>query len=90
MLDWLSDPLEFRFMRLALVEVLIMGTVAGFLGTFVVLRGLAFVSEAIAHAVFPGVVIAFLLKSNAFVGGAAFGLLTALAIRSLALTRRLR
>ncbi len=90
MLDWLSDPLEFRFMRLALVEVLIMGSVAGFLGTYVVVRGLAFVGEAIAHAVFPGVVIAFLLKSNALLGGAAFGLLTALAISSLSLTRRLR
>ena len=90
MLDWLSDPLGYRFMRLALIEVLIMGTVAGFLGTYVVLRGLAFVAEAIAHAVFPGVVIAFLLKTNAFVGGAAFGVFTALAVSALSLTRRLR
>lgn len=90
MLDWLSEPLEFRFMRLALIEVLVMGVVAGFLGTYVVLRGLAFVSEAIAHAVFPGVVIAFLLKTNAFLGGAAFGVATALAISGLSLTRRLR
>ncbi len=90
MLDWLCEPLEFRFMRLALIEVLVMGVVAGFLGTYVVLRGLAFVSEAIAHAVFPGVVIAFLLKTNAFLGGAAFGVATALAISGLSLTRRLR
>jgi manganese/iron transport system permease protein len=88
--DWLTDPLAFRFMRLALVEVLIVGAVAGFLGTYVVLRGLAFVGDAIAHAVFPGVVIAFLAESSLFVGGAAFGLLTAVSISVLSLTRRLR
>ena len=90
MLGWLSDPLSFRFMRLALVEVVIMGAVAGFLGTYVLVRGLAFVSDAIAHSVFPGVVIAFLANTSLFLGGAAFGVLTALSISSLSLTRRLR
>jgi manganese/iron transport system permease protein len=90
MLDWLTDPFEFRFMRLALIEVVVMGTVAGLLGTYVVIRGLAFVGDAIAHSVFPGVVIAFLLDASLFAGGAAFGVLTALAITTLALTRRIR
>lgn len=90
MLDWLLDPLSFRFMRMALLEVVIVGSVAGFLGAFVVIRGLAFISDAISHAVFPGVVIAFLLKINFFIGGAGFGLLTAMMISSLKLTRRLR
>jgi manganese/iron transport system permease protein len=90
MLDWFTDPLEFRFMRLALIEVIVMGTVAGLLGTYVVIRGLAFVGDAIAHSVFPGVVIAFLLDASLFAGGAAFGVLTALAITTLALTRRIR
>jgi manganese/iron transport system permease protein len=89
-LEWFSDPLEFRFMRLALVEVVIMGTVAGFLGTYVVIRGLAFVGEAIAHSVFPGVVIAFLLGITLFIGGAVFGLMVALGISLLSLTGRLR
>src|SRR5262249_44237517 len=90
MIDWLFDPLSYRFMRLALVEVTVMGVVAGFLGSYVVVRGLAFVGDAISHAVFPGVVLAFLLKINLFVGGAAFGVLTALSISGLSLTRRIR
>lgn len=90
MLDWLSDPLSYRFMRLALVEVVVMGVVAGFLGTYVVMRGLAFVGDAISHAVFPGVVIAFLAESSLFLGAAAFGGLTAIAISTLSLTRRIR
>ena len=67
-----------------------MGVVAGFLGTYVVMRGLAFVGDAISHAVFPGVVIAFLAGSSLFLGAAAFGVLTALAISTLSLTRRIR
>jgi manganese/iron transport system permease protein len=90
MIDWLSDPLEFRFMRLALIEVIIVGSVAGFLGTYVVTRGMAFVGDAITHAVFPGIVIAFLANVSLIVGGAAFGILTAMAISSLSLTRRIR
>ena len=90
MLDWISDPLSFRFMRLALVEVMIVGVVAGFLGSYVVVRGLAFVSEAISHAVFPGVVIAFLAGVSILLGAAAFGVLVALAISGLSLTRRIR
>jgi manganese/iron transport system permease protein len=90
MLDWLTDPLTFRFMRLALLEVALVGVVAGFLGSYIVLRGMAFVAEAIAHTVFPGVVIAFLFSVNIFAGGAASGILTALAISGLSLTGRIR
>jgi manganese/iron transport system permease protein len=90
MIDWLVDPLDFRFMRLALLEVTIVGVVAGFLGAYVVLKGLAFVSDAITHSVFPGIVIAFLSGVSIFLGGAAFGLFTAMAISSLSLTRRIR
>ena len=90
MIDWLTEPLDFRFMRLALIEVVVVGSVAGFLGTYVVMRGMAFVSEAVTHAVFPGIVIAFLADVSLVIGGAAFGVLTALAISSLSLTRRIR
>ena len=90
MFGWFTDPLSFSFMRLALVEVTVMGVVAGFLGTYVVIKGLAFVGDAISHAVFPGIVIAFLSNVSILLGGAAFGLLTATAISGLSLTRRIR
>jgi manganese/iron transport system permease protein len=90
MLDWLLDPLSYDFMKLALIEVTIMGLVAGFLGTFVVMRGMAFMGDAISHAVFPGVVIAFLARVSLFLGGAVFGIFTALAISSLSVTRRIK
>lgn len=44
------------------------------------LRGLAFVGDALAHAAVPGVVIAYLLKGNIYLGATIFALATALAI----------
>ncbi len=78
--EWLTDPWSYEFMRRAFVAAIVVGLVTGMLGAYVVLRGLAFLGDAIAHAAFPGVVIAFLLDRSLYLGGAAFGLLTALSI----------
>ena len=88
--DPLTDPLQFDFMRRAFLAVIVVGLVAGFLGTYVVVRGIAFISDAIAHAVFPGVVIAYLLGRGVFVGAAVFGLLTAFGLGAITQTRRVR
>src|SRR5438270_13137462 len=87
-MELLLAPLEFDFMVRALVAVLVVGAVCGVLGAFVVLRGLAFMGDSLAHAIFPGVVIAYLLKASLVVGGVAFGLLTALGIGVVARSRR--
>lgn len=85
---WLTDPLQFTFMQRALVEVILMGITCGLIGTYVVLRGMAFIGDALAHAIFPGVVIAFLLHASFFLGALLFGGLTAVAIGALARNRR--
>ncbi len=86
--NWLTDPLQFPFMQRALVEVILMGVTCGLIGTYVVLRGMAFIGDALAHAIFPGVVIAFLLHASFFVGALLFGGITAVAIGALARNRR--
>jgi manganese/iron transport system permease protein len=86
--NWLTDPLQFSFMQLALVEVVLMGITCGLIGTYVVLRGMAFIGDALAHAIFPGVVIAFLLHASFFLGALLFGGVTAVAIGALARNRR--
>ncbi|HTE83479.1 MAG TPA: metal ABC transporter permease [Dehalococcoidia bacterium] len=88
-LQWLTDPFLAPFMRRALVEVLIMGMLTGVLGTFVVVRGLAFIGDALSHAVFPGVVIAYLLGQSFLVGGLVAGLLTSLGIGAVSRNRRI-
>src|SRR2546421_4087445 len=85
---WITDPLQYPFMRQALVEVLLMGITCGIIGTYVVLRGMAFIGDALSHAIFPGVVIAFLWGIGFFIGAIAFGVLTAILIGAVSRNRR--
>ncbi len=85
---WLTDPLQYAFIQRAMLEVLLMGVTCGLIGTYVVLRGMAFIGDALAHAIFPGVVIAFLLQSNLLFGALLFGGLTAGIIGLLSRNRR--
>ena len=80
MIELLVAPFEFGFMQRAFVGGVLVGAICALVGTYVVLRGLAFVGDALAHAAFPGVVIAYLLKGNIYVGATIFTLATALAI----------
>lgn len=68
MIDWLVDPWQHAFMRHALLAIVLVGLICGVIGTFVILRGLAFLGDALAHAIFPGVVIAFIFGGNFLVG----------------------
>jgi len=79
-LDVLTTPLQYGFMQRALLGGILVGTVCAIIGTYVVLRGLAFIGDALAHAAFPGVVIAYMLKANIYLGAAIFTVATALGI----------
>ena len=59
--EWVVEPFSHGFMQHALLAIVLVGVICGVIGTFVTLRGLAFMGDAIAHAIFPGVVIAFVL-----------------------------
>jgi len=80
MIEFLVAPFELGFMQRALFGGLLVGAVCALVGTYVVLRGLAFVGDALAHAAFPGVVIAYLLKANIYLGALIFALATAVGI----------
>lgn len=82
-IDWFLEPLTFSFIVRALVAAIIVGTVCSVLGTYVVLRGMAFFGDALAHTMLPGVVIAFLLGWPLALGALAMGILTALGIGAL-------
>ena len=75
-------------MQRALAEVLIVGVLCGVVGCFVVLRGLAFIGDALAHAVFPGVVLSYMAGRSILIGAFAFGLLTALGVGVMSRSRR--
>lgn len=80
MMDWLLEPLQFNFIIRALLAAIIVGIVCSVLGTYVVLRGMAFFGDALAHTILPGVVISFLLGWPLAVGALIVGVLTAVGI----------
>ncbi|HEX6387455.1 MAG TPA: metal ABC transporter permease [Anaerolineae bacterium] len=81
--DWLLDPLNFGFIVRGLVAAVLVGIVCPVVGTYIVLRGMAFFGDALAHTILPGVVIAFLLEWPLALGALAMGVLTALGIGAL-------
>ncbi|MFD4790255.1 anchored repeat-type ABC transporter permease subunit [Streptomyces sp. NPDC058459] len=89
-LDFLTGPWEHLFMRRALAVAIMCGIVSGVIGAHVVLRGMAFIGDAVSHSVFPGVAIAFVFQFNLVLGGAVAGLLTALAVAVFSQNRRLK
>nr|WP_240945563.1 zinc ABC transporter permease AztB [Rhodococcus sp. HNM0569] len=65
------DPFTVSFVRRALVAGLLVSVLCALVGVWVVLRGMAFLSEAVSHGMLPGVAIAYLTGANLFVGAAA-------------------
>jgi ABC-type Mn2+/Zn2+ transport system permease subunit len=71
MFTWFLAPFtDNEFMRLALVAGILVAVLCAVAGTFVVLRGLAFIGDALAHGVLPGVAGALLLGAPGIVGAA--------------------
>ncbi|MCD9587166.1 anchored repeat-type ABC transporter permease subunit [Streptomyces sp. 8ZJF_21] len=89
-MDFLTGPWEHLFMRRAFAVAVMCGIVSGVVGAHVVLRGMAFIGDAVSHSVFPGVAIAFVFQFNLVLGGAVAGLLTALAVAVFSQNRRLK
>ena len=79
-LDLLLEPLRLEFMRTALVAALLIGLTCAVLGVYVVLRRMAFFSDALAHTALPGLVVAYLQGWNLLGGAVVAGIATALGI----------
>lgn len=68
MLEWIIEPMQYGFMQRALLVSALAATACGVVGTFVVLRGMAFLGDAIAHSALTGMAAAFLFGVNIFLG----------------------
>jgi ABC-type Mn2+/Zn2+ transport system permease subunit len=78
--NWLLEPFTLAFMQRGLAAGVMIGICCAVLGTFVVLRGMAFIGDAMAHTILPGIVIAFLNGIDLFIGALIAGIVTALGI----------
>ena len=79
-MDLLIEPLTHAFFVRALIAASLVGIVCAVVGTFVVLKGLAFIGDAISHAAFPGVVAAYIVQGPILIGAAIAAVITALSI----------
>ncbi len=65
MLEILLQPLEYPFMLRGMAAAILVGVVCAVLGTYVVLRGMAFFGDALAHAILPGIAVGYLIGGGA-------------------------
>lgn len=86
----LTEPLAYEFFVRALAASVLVGLVCAVIGTYMVLRGLAFMGDALSHAAFPGVVVAYLLQLPFYLGATIAAVGTALAIGWITRRGRLR
>lgn len=65
MIELLTEPLAYAFMARGLAAAVIVGVVCAMVGTYVVLRGMAFLGDALAHAILPGVAVGYMIGGGA-------------------------
>ncbi len=65
MLDWILLPWHYAFMVRALIGAVLVGSICAVVGSYVVLRGMAFFGDALAHAILPGIAIGYLVGGGA-------------------------
>ena len=80
MIDWLLEPLTYGFMQRGLAASVMVGILCAVMGTYVVLRGMAFLGDAMAHAILPGIAIAYILDGSLLVGAIAAAVAVAVGI----------
>ncbi|OLT47599.1 ABC transporter permease [Saccharomonospora sp. CUA-673] len=87
-MEWLIEPFEVSFVQRALWGGVLVSMICALAGTWVVIRGMAFLSEAMAHGMLPGVAVASLTGWNLMLGGAASAAVMAAGVTVLGRTRR--
>ncbi|HEX7589317.1 MAG TPA: metal ABC transporter permease [Anaerolineae bacterium] len=80
LVEWLTEPLAYTFMQRGLLVSTMVGILCAVVGCYVVLRSMAFLGDAMAHAILPGVAIAYLLKGNLMIGALVAAIAVALGI----------
>ncbi|MHA8111311.1 metal ABC transporter permease [Lactobacillaceae bacterium Melli_B4] len=71
---------QYDFLQSALITAIMVGVMSGIIGSFIILRGMSLMGDAISHSILPGVAVAYMLGINLLVGASFFGVLAALLI----------
>ncbi|GEO47596.1 metal ABC transporter permease [Companilactobacillus kimchii] len=71
---------KYDFLQSALLTAIMVGIMSGIVGSFIILRGMSLMGDAISHAVLPGVAVAYMFGFNILIGASLFGILAAILI----------
>src|SRR5690625_4792599 len=89
-MEFINDLMQYGFLQKALFTSIMVGVISGVIGSFIILRGMALMGDAISHAVLPGVAISFMLGINYFYVAVLMGVLAALMIGGVTLYSRIK
>jgi zinc/manganese transport system permease protein len=88
-MEWLTGPFEVTFVQRALWGGMLVSVICALAGTWVVLRGMAFLGDAMSHGLLPGVALAALFGGNLLVGALLSAVVMAAGVTALGRTPRL-
>ena len=80
MMNFLIEPLRFEFMQNALIIIILLGSLCAVTGSYLIVQKMALLGDVIAHAVLPGLAIAFYLGADIFLGAFIAGIFSTLVI----------
>ena len=69
-MDWIVDPFQLALQQRALLGGALASVALAVVGTWVVVRGMSFLGDALVHGVVPGIALALILEFNVFIGAA--------------------
>ncbi len=90
MIQWLIQPFQFAFMQRGMIASIVVGMLCAIIGCYVILRSMAFLGDALAHAILPGVAVAYLLGINLLWGALVAAILVAVLINSFTKTEKVK
>ncbi|WP_336210168.1 zinc ABC transporter permease AztB [Nonomuraea sp. LPB2021202275-12-8] len=88
-MEWFADPFEVSFVRQALWAAVLVSLLCALAGTWVVMRGMAFLGDAMSHGMLPGVALAALLGASPVLGALAAAVAMAAGVTALGRLRRM-
>ena len=92
---FLAEPLQYHFIQRGMLALILVGGVSAVVGCFVVVRGMAFWGDALAHSILPGIAVSYTasggnIGGNLFFGGLGAGIFAALVIAWLTRNREVK
>jgi ABC-type Mn2+/Zn2+ transport systems, permease components len=89
-MTFLNDLMVYEYLQKALITSIMVGVISGVIGSFIVLRGMSLMGDAISHAVLPGIAISYMLGISYFYGAVVAGVIAALGIGAINQNSRIK